>query len=108
MASQALCNIQQDGYIYIVQEREFVNLNQPIFRVGNTQTGMARIRKYPNDSKVFFMCNVENAYNLALIVIQSFKKQFTQQNNIGYRYFEGDINEMMLLICNLIQTKGQM
>jgi hypothetical protein len=99
---------QQNGelkkvHIYLLQEREFIKLNQPIYKIGYTTAGLKRFKNYPHDSdvllvKIFDNCNPEKE------LIALFKNIFRLCVEIGKEYFEGDKNHMMDLIYNFGRT----
>lgn len=90
-------------HIYLLQEREFIRLNQSVYKIGYTAVGLKRFKNYPHDSnvllvKIFDNCNPEKE------LIDLFKTNFRQCVEIGKEYFEGDKNHMMDLIYNFGRT----
>ena len=49
-----------NGYIYLLQEREFLKTNEPIYKIGMTEqtNPFDRFNSYPNGSRLFLMRNV--------------------------------------------------
>ncbi len=45
--------------IYLVHEREFLNLQQPVYKIGITETINRRMRQYPKGSKIIFVMPVD-------------------------------------------------
>ena len=44
------------GYIYLIREREFVNNNKHIYKIGRTDAYdvRSRLKSYPSESEVIF------------------------------------------------------
>ena len=93
-----ICN-----YIYLIKEREFVNNNQNIYKIGKTkQENNKRFKNYPNGSILLFhtMCIDCDTFEKKLIDI--FNKKFNNKRDIGLEYFEGDYREMIRIILNIL------
>lgn len=90
---------QFDGYIYLIREREFINLGQNVYKIGKTsQVGLKRAGQYPKSSVIEIHLRVAD-YNAAECeLIAAFKKQFIHRGDIGAEYFEGDPNLMVEMI----------
>jgi hypothetical protein len=96
-------NNNNNEYIYLVQEREFIKTNEPIYKLGKTkQECLKRICNYPNGTKLLIqiICNDCDKYERELI--NKFKEIFIQKKEIGYEYFKGDKYKMIEIIYNLI------
>ena len=44
--------IQNGGHIYLIQEREFMNANQNVYKIGRTKDINQRVKGYPKDSRL--------------------------------------------------------
>lgn len=90
------------GFIYLIQEREFVKTGESVFKVGKTQDYKRRFQSYPKFSVVimFFCCvrisECENALLLAM------KSRFRQRLDVGREYFEGDPLETKTLFIHQV------
>ena len=96
----------ENQYIYLLQEREFIKSNEPIYKLGKTrQECLKRISNYPNGTKLIFqiLCNDCDNYEKELIHI--FKNTFIQKKEIGNEYFKGNLYKMIEIIYNLIHDK---
>jgi hypothetical protein len=93
----------KDEYIYLLQEREFIRTNEPIYKIGKTkQECLKRICNYPNGTKLLIqiLCNDCDKYEKELI--NKFKELFIHKREIGNEYFKGDHYKMIETIYNLI------
>jgi len=92
-----------DEYIYLLQEREFIRTNEPIYKIGKTkQERLKRICNYPNGTKLIIqiLCNNCDKYEKELI--NKFKELFIHKRELGNEYFKGDRYKMIETIYNLI------
>ncbi len=90
-------------YIYLLQEREFINLNEPIYKIGKTkQENLKRFSNYPKGSKLLLqiICNDCSYYEKQLL--QKFKSNYELQLDIGYEYFKGNYKKMIKDIYEII------
>lgn len=91
------------NYIYLLQEREFVNLQQPIYKIGKTkQEHNKRFNNYPKGSLLIYQKLVHDCDSLERELIILFKKTFIQRTDIGTEYFEGDCELIIDYIDDLI------
>jgi len=90
-------------YIYLIQEREFIHLEKPIFKVGKTkQRNFTRFTQYPKESALIFQSACNNCDLCEKEILQLFKKKYEQKKNIGTEYFEGDYTCMLSDISDII------
>lgn len=81
----------ESNYIYLLKEREFIMLNQDIYKVGMTKkANHQRFHQYPKGSILLFqmICSDCNYYEKKVIAL--FKEEFILRKDIGNEYFEGD------------------
>lgn len=56
------------GYIYLLQEREFISLNKEIFKIGKTkQENLKRLKQYSKGSELIIQLQCENCDIIAKI-----------------------------------------
>jgi hypothetical protein len=92
------------NYIYILQEREHINANIPIFKIGKTkQENVKRIKQYPKGSKLILQSDCFDCDKLERKIIELFKNKYIQKTDIGLEYFEGNIDDMKIDIFNECQ-----
>jgi len=89
------------NYIYLLQEREFVNSNQSIYKIGKTKReNLTRFHQYPKNSLLLLQLQcLDNCDNIEKKLIESFKSKYKQRTDIGREYFEGNYQLMMIDIC---------
>lgn len=92
-------------HIYLLQEREYLKLNMPIYKIGFTTVGIKRFQDYPKGSKILLMISFDD-YNPEKFFIDIFKSKFRQCTEIGLEYFEGDELQMKHIICSHIFKKS--
>ena len=87
------------NYIYLLQIREFVKSNEPIYKIGmTTQKNFNRFRQYPKDSVLLHQTVCNNCKNIEKRLIQKFKNIFKYRKDIGTEYFEGNYKSMIKMI----------
>jgi hypothetical protein len=92
------------NYIYLLQEREFLNANENVFKVGQTKTeNLTRFHQYPKRSVLLFqmICH-DDCKNIEREVIKIFKNRFKFRKDIGNEYFEGEYMNMIEIIYSII------
>ena len=90
-------------YIYLLQEREFIKTNEPIYKIGKSkQENLKRICNYPNGTKLIFQTICNNCDILEKKLIAIFKTKYELQKEIGLEYFKGNYKEMIKDIYKLI------
>lgn len=83
-------------YIYLLQEREFLNSNENIYKIGKTkQENHGRFKQYPKNSILLFQMICDDCDYLETKIKKIFQKKYKQCKNIGLEYFEGDYNDMI-------------
>ena len=98
--------ISNPQYVYLLQEREFVNLDQPIYKIGKTmQLNSKRFTQYPKGSVLLLqlICLDCNACETQLIKL--FTNKYIRRRDIGNEYFEGDFTGMIADIFRIVTLK---
>lgn len=89
------------NYIYILQTREFINAKKKIYKIGKSgQENLKRFISYPKGSKLIMQVICSDCNIVEKNIIKLFKEKYTQKEDIGTEYFEGDVNQMMDDIYN--------
>lgn len=93
------------GFIYIIQLREHILLNQPIYTIGRTADIFTRFDSYPKESKLLFMEAVHNHVDVETELIRKLKadKQIKHKDKIGREFFEcGDLKYFKKQVKDLV------
>ena len=94
-------------YIYLIRRREYVLLEQIVYKIGKTTQDppYKRIRAYDNGhSEIFLLIKVGDCHELENRIKDKFKQLFTQKKDIGTEYFEGDAEIMIKHIFTICFT----
>ena len=91
------------SYIYLLREREFLRLNENVYKIGKTeQEPNSRLAGYPKGSEIILFINTIDCHTTEAKILDIFKNIFVQRIDIGVEYFEGDKNYMVRIICDVI------
>jgi len=81
--------------IYLIQEREFIRLNESTYKIGKTKKeGLARYNNYPKGSELLIHIKCDNCDDVERKIINLFKEKYTQ-TDYGNEYFNGNSNDMI-------------
>ena len=90
---------ESNGYIYLLQEREFIKTGEPVYKLGKTTTTIQqRLQGYPKGSRLILCIEVEDCHEREKKLLDKFKREFKLRKDIGNEYFEGDKQTMMKYI----------
>ena len=93
-------------YIYILHEREFLNLNQDIYKIFYTNNNInIFLNEIPKNSNILLFHYIEENIDIIDIIIKNIKRYFIQEHKIGENYFKGDISNIMDLINYILYNK---
>jgi hypothetical protein len=90
------------GYIYLIQTREFYNSKEQTYKIGRSKDVLIRHKQYLKGSILLFCRAVNDAIKLESIICEQFKINFIHKREYGTEYFNGNCNEMINIINNLI------
>ena len=98
-----------NGHIYLLQTRESIERNEPIYKLGRTNKAVNhRFSQYPKRSKlIYYITCRESCVITEHILMKLFKEQFDRCERstlYGKEYFRGDVFEMIELISNTIHN----
>ena len=84
------------GHLYLIQEREFIRMGEPIYKVGKTRNIKGRMPAYPKNS-ILHTCfyTKYNIHEVEKEIIKYFDLHFVKRIDIGYEYYEGELKEMI-------------
>ena len=105
----SLCNLDDNNneFIYLIKEREFIKTKEPIYKIGKTkQENLQRIKSYPNGSILLLYIITNDCDKKEKEIIQKFKEHFIHKKDIGNEYFMGDYNHMINIILSIISIES--
>jgi hypothetical protein len=86
-------------YVYLIQEREFIHLEKPVFKIGKTkQINFTRFSQYPKGTNLIYQSVCSNCDICEKDIITLFKQKYSQRKDIGREYFEGNYINM---VCDI-------
>jgi hypothetical protein len=94
------------GYVYLI--KMFVSNDQDIYKFGRTKRKfMERFIEYPREAKpkIELVLWHENIQTFETEVLREFRSVFQERKDLGYEYFQGDVETMkQLIVCHYIPT----
>ncbi len=90
--------------IYLLREREFVRLNEDVYKIGRSSNIKNRMNNYPKSSNIELMIGCSDSVGVEKALLEIFRKQFKQMKEYGSEYFYGDKLEMIKIITNFINN----
>ncbi len=84
------------SYIYIIKEREFIRLNEEVYKVGITKE-----LSFPKGSQIVFCTIIDETKMKDIIVLFKFLFENTEY---GEEYFKGDVKDMILVVNSIIRN----
>lgn len=95
------------GFIYIIQEREFINARLNIYKIGYSESIARRLPQYPKESELKFCVQTRNFVAFEKAVIKLFDVQFKLRSDIGREYYEGDLCDMIISISSMVREHNE-
>jgi hypothetical protein len=93
----------ENSYIYLLQEREFMNSKANVYKVGKTrQSNLKRFDSYPKGSVILLYSECCNCDKTEKYILSMLRKKFIKRTEYGAEYFEGNSIEMKLEINKII------
>lgn len=90
------------NYVYLIREREFIRINEPVYKFGKTiQSPQKRMYGYPMHSEVLLCANVYNWHDVEKEIRAEFQKQFTK-TIYGHEHFSGNPTKMVDTIMQIV------
>jgi hypothetical protein len=97
---------EKNNYIYLLREREFIKLNQEIYKIGmTTKSNYGRFLQYPKNSELLFQMKCINCVKNERTILKKFENKYIKQTDIGSEYFEGNVLEMINIIYDVIMNE---
>ena len=99
-------NDNNTHYIYLLREREFIRMNEDIYKIGKTkQPHDNRFRQYPKGSDLILQIKCVNCDTAERTILNQFKQKYRPCRNIGNEYFEGNYIDMINTIMKEINVQ---
>ena len=97
------------GYIFLVREREFVKTNENVFKLGSSRgEKLDESKAFPNGSILLSLISCHNSDKKLNKLLNLFKDKFSERNDLGENYFEGNSEDMIKIISdNIINSDGE-
>ena len=96
-------------YVYLLQEREFINLGESIYKIGRTkQLNDKRFKQYPKNSMLLLQTFCNNCVTCENQIMNMFKQKYIHRVDIGSEYFEGNVKEMQRDIFNIVMSENEL
>lgn len=91
-----------EGYLYIIQIREFVKTNEPVYKVGRTCDIIRRYSQYPKSSRLLYLIPCNNLVKKERILLDSLRNKFKNRVDIGLEYFEGVLYDIISTMFSIV------
>ena len=89
-----------DHYIYLLRTREFIRLNEPVYKLGRTSNPRNRLSSYPKGSEIVFLMKCTDCKIAERELLVIFEKVFIKKSEYGAEYFYGPEFDMIRIIGN--------
>jgi len=94
-------------YIYLLQTREFINSNLPVYKVGKTkQINNLRFNSYPKGSKLLSQLCCKDCDECEKQILSLFDKKYKKRTDFGNEYYEGNYKDMKRDIFDIIEAEN--
>ena len=92
--------------IYLLREREFVRLNEDVYKIGRSKNIKNRMNNYPKGSSIELMMGCQDSVAVEKALLDIFRKKFIPKTEYGAEYFYGDKQTMIRTITDFINSNG--
>tara|TARA_B100001758_G_C18331618_1_gene569133 strand:- start:93 stop:602 length:510 start_codon:yes stop_codon:yes gene_type:complete len=87
----------KQGFLYILRTRESVRLDESVYKIGKTYDMEQRLKNYPKGSELLKSIKVCERHIAEKVLLREFSSKFTNREEFGNEYFEGDLQEMLVI-----------
>ena len=91
-----------NGYIYVVQIREFVKSDEDVYKVGRTVDIMRRFKQYPKNSKLIAVFPTKDPVLHERLLLNGIAIRFQRRTDIGSEYFQCNMHVLIAHISKCI------
>jgi hypothetical protein len=101
-------NTEDIQYIYLLQTREFINSNLPVYKVGKTkQINNLRFISYPKGSILMGQLRCKDCNACEKQILTLFDNKYKNRQDLGREYYEGEYRSMILDIMDVINYRKE-
>jgi hypothetical protein len=95
-------------YVYLLQEREFVNNKEPVYKIGKTkQPNLQRVNSYPKGSVLLLQTFCNDCNKTEKGIIKLFDTKYKKRTDRCREYYEGNYMEMTIDIYKIINYEKE-
>ena len=103
LSSRNECIAKKVEYVYILQEREFVQSGDPVYKIGRTsQENTKRFAQYPKGSTLILQRTCADSRYAESQIKILFKAKYENAREFGVEYFRGDVATMVKDINRIV------
>ncbi len=95
------------GHIYVIWLREFLQKNEPVFKVGRTGNLSQRLSQYPKGSHLLFTAWTADSCKCEGKVCSKLSLHFVNRTDIGREYYEGNLGRLLNVIWGTLQAEQE-
>ena len=89
--------------VYLLQTRESIKNDEGVYKVGRTcQDELKRFNIYPRGSVLHLHASCYNSAAVEKRILERFNKRFRNETFYGKEYFQGDLLQMLVIVCEEI------
>jgi len=94
------------GFAYIIREREFLRMNENVFKVGKCEDIVKRFKNYPNGSELVKYYKTSDRHAFEKLFLMDLKNSnAVHRKDIGNEYFEADVGVILGIFENLVKKE---
>ncbi len=98
----SIAKYEKKPHVYILQEREFIRVDEHTYKIGQTEEIHKRFGTYSKASDLKYIMPVKNCLMVETVAKLRFKVIFKHRPDYGAEYFEGDITLMIIEMDRII------
>tara|TARA_B100001741_G_scaffold303772_1_gene294214 strand:+ start:186 stop:677 length:492 start_codon:yes stop_codon:yes gene_type:complete len=91
----------KEGVVYLLKTRESIRMNEDIYKIGRTKNMKNRLSQYPKGSEFITTMKVNDQRMCERVLLYTFKDKFKQREDMGNEYFEGNLDQMKSVLCDI-------
>lgn len=97
-----------NGYVYLLQPESSIKKGEPVYKIGKTcRENFTRFNEYPKGSALHLYLRCNNCDSMENVLLELFKQQFKQRKDYGREFFEGDSDEMEVILMNEVMQMNK-